>query len=182
MATNMALNRRKSVRNVEREAAAKVLQSEDGLRSRQRNFLRSRGCSPERRCNPIRRLHVQRWSLARTPGQTRLDFSQLVSLGDTQPSPAAPPTIETGHTCACAARSHVQTECVIGAAQFVGADLHFLPPPARRLASLAGWEDEDQVGQKGASLLGGAGPHRGRKNSTVDISTLTLPLEEAALA
>ena len=96
-------------------------------------------------CNPIRRLHVPHQSLARTPGQTRLDRQFNLSAWGagcrTQPPGSY---IDATHTCV----PHPQTECVIGAAQLVGADLHFLPPPALLLAC---WSSEGWLGWEGLS-------------------------------
>ena len=132
-------------------------------------------------CNPIRRLHVPHQSLARTPGQTRLDRQFNLSAWGAGCCRTQPPGsyIDATHTCV----PHPQTECVIGAAQLVGADLHFLPPPALLLAcsSSEGWLGwEGLSGKKELLCLGAGGLQPSRKKSTVDISTLTLPTAPAA--
>ena len=111
--------------------AAKVLQSGRQIAIPPNLFAAVR---ERRSCNPIRRLRVQQQSLARTPGQTRLDFnlSGRARAGD-------PTTTCTDSTHVCV--PHPQTECVIGGA---GArrcwPTFFATSRPRRCGSLrAGW-------------------------------------------
>ena len=147
--------------------AAKVLQSGRQIAIPPNLFAAVR---ERRSCNPIRRLRVQQQSLARTPGQTRLDFnlSGRARAGD-------PTTTCTDSTHVCV--PHPQTECVIGGlAGWRSSVLTYifchLPPSPVRLAE--SWLEEFVSGKKELLCRGAAGPQTRAARSRLSIFQLSL--------
>ena len=147
--------------------AAKVLQSGRQIAIPPNLFAAVR---ERRSCNPIRRLRVQQQSLARTLGQTRLDFnlSGRARAGD-------PTTTCTDSTHVCV--PHPQTECVIGGlAGWRSSVLTYifchLPPSPVRLAE--SWLEEFVSGKKELLCRGAAGPQTRAARSRLSIFQLSL--------